>query len=60
MISRKRQKIGFVSQTPEFRAGGDDSRYDFEKCVDPDESIMKAYELISHLELSDFGLAIRN
>lgn len=55
-VSRKKGlKIGFVSQTPEFKPGATIFETILEKCEDPDESSMKAYELISHLELAQFG-----
>jgi len=56
-VSRKKGlRLGFLHQTPVFQDGATILSTILEKCADPDESIMRAYELVSHLNLSDFGL----
>lgn len=52
---RKGLQIGFLEQTPLFAAGATIMDTVLEKCVDPHESMGKAYELMTKLELSQFG-----
>lgn len=56
-ISRKKGlRLGFLHQTPEFLSGATIMSTILEKCEHPDDSMMRAYELISVLDLSRFGL----
>jgi ATP-binding cassette subfamily F protein uup len=58
-ISRKRGlSIGYLEQTPSF--DDDKTILDtiLEKCADPHESIGKAYEIMTHLQLTQFSEAL--
>lgn len=55
-VSRKKGlRLGFVHQTPVFQPNATILSTVLEKCEHPDDSMMRAYELISLLELSRFG-----
>jgi ABC transport system ATP-binding/permease protein len=56
-VSRKKGlRLGFLDQNPQFKPNATILETILEKCPDHDESMMKVYELVSHLELAEFGL----
>lgn len=56
-VSRKKGlRLGFLHQTPIFKPDATILSTVLEKCDDPDDSLMRAYELVSLLDLSRFGL----
>lgn len=55
LSKKKGLRIGFLEQTPEFKAKDTILEAILEKCIDQDEMLAKAYELMARLELSDYG-----
>ncbi len=56
IISRKRGlRVGYLEQTPTFKKNQTIIETILEKCPHPDESIGKAYEILTHLNLNLFG-----